>query len=148
LLEQQHEREEAERRAKRKQDLIQRLDLKFAARDKLGVELQATLETAERQFRQLLSIVGEIGAAWPFHESQLAPAMLTPSSSALAVAHDLHRVGARPFIRAGLPQEQSFPGGKSPSINLIGQPEAVMPIAEALKRASDFARKVMRGEQL
>jgi hypothetical protein len=104
------------------------------------------LAVAEQKFRRLIAIGDEIAAAWPFAESQLIPAALTPSSISRLVEHELHRIGHKPFVRAGLPQEQSFPGGRSPSINFMGRPHDVPPISEEMKRASDYARKVMRGE--
>jgi hypothetical protein len=148
LLEGRAAQEERERVAVRRRDLIERNAKKLAERDSAGAELQKTLATADAQFRKLIELTTEVAMAWSWEAPQIHAAALSPATIKTLVAHEIFRVGARPFLggRPGESPQQDFPGGQSPSLQLRGQPEKITPLADALREASTFAGRVMRGE--
>ncbi len=148
LLEMIARKEEAERVAKRRAALIERIGAKFAERDREAVELQKDLTSADARFRKMIELANECAAAWPWEQSQIHAAGLSPATIKTLVSYELFRVGARPFLggRPGEVAQQDFPGGQAPTLHLRGQPEAVKPLGDAMREASAYAGRVMRGE--
>jgi hypothetical protein len=147
LLEAEAEKQAGEKRAKEREGLIARIEKKLADRDAAGAELQAAITQCDKAFRKIVELGREIDAAWPWPSSDRIPALFPPGAVRRAVAHELFRQGARPRLFGGQDAEGAgldFPGGQSPSLQLTGLPEKVMPLVDVLKEASAFASNILR----
>jgi hypothetical protein len=138
---------EAERRAKEHQQLIERVEKRFAERDAAGAELSKHLLAAEKAFRKLLALNDEISAAWPFSTLDRVTSVLVDRATVQALQSELFRIGHVAFIggNSAAVVRPSFPGGRCPDLRLSGLPEMVTPLTEVLKSASAYASAIMRG---
>jgi hypothetical protein len=147
-LQAQGQREEVAARAKRKADLIGRIESKLAERDKVGAELGKTLAAADALFRRLIALSGEASVAWPWETSHIHATALSPTALRTLVSHEIFRTGGRAFLggRPGAQAELDFPGAVAPTLQLRGQPERIPALADVLREASRYAGSIMRGE--
>jgi hypothetical protein len=146
LLEIAAKQEEAERVAKRKRELIERIERKLAASNDVAVEIQNLVGQLDKAFQKLVALRLDCAAAWPFDTNALNACALTGASVQNFLRHELYRQGARPFVGGHefAPMEVSLPGGRAPDV-LTRQPELVTPLVEVLRAASDHASQIMRG---
>jgi hypothetical protein len=137
---------EAERVAKERAGLIDRVEKLFGERDAVAAELEDLTVKADAAFRKLIAVGGRLAAAWPWSGTDLAVAQLTPTAIYHATAHQLYRCGARPFIGGvpGMKSEPGFPGGACPSNELRGLPDRIPSLSATMREASAYGRKVMR----
>jgi hypothetical protein len=155
LLEIQSEREAGARRLRERASLIERFAKKLNDADAIAIELQDDVARVEQKFRQIISLREEARAAFAVHSSHAiaaAPAAegcaLVGSAVQMLLAFELYRIGARPSFGGdhSVPRQVEFPGARCPRLEWSLQPEKIMPFAEALKRASEFAVKLLRDE--
>lgn len=146
LLKAEAEKEAAERRAKERAALIERIETKLKQRDEIGRELGETIQKADGLFRKLFEVAKEIRAAWPWAHHDFMPALLAETTIVRAVESEMYRLGARPALLGGATRQgpPSFPGGRSPAIELALQPDKITPLVEALREASRFGSEIMR----
>lgn len=146
LLKSEAEREAAERRAKERAVLIQKIEAKLVERDKIGAELADTIKRSDELFRRLFEIGKEVRAAWPWEHFHLAPALIGDQTILRAVEAEIFKCGGRPDIGGGMdrPKAPSYPGGKSPLVEFILQPDKIRPLIDVLKEASQHAGEIMR----
>jgi hypothetical protein len=147
LLEAEVEREAGEKRAREKAALIGRIEKKLAERDAAGAELQAAIVKSDAAFRRVVALSRECDASWPWPASDRIPAMLPPGTILRALEHELFRVGARPRLLGGMDKPDAglnFPGGKSPTLQVVGLPNEVPSLTDVLKQASAFAVELLR----
>ena len=70
---------------------------------------------------------------------------LSAAAIAELLSYELFRVGKKlPSGVHGAPVPQSLPGPRAPSLSLLGQPEAILPLSEKLRQASAFAVATLR----
>jgi hypothetical protein len=147
LLEAEAEREAGERRARERAGLIDRIERRLAARDAAGAKMAAAIVEMEKAFREYVRLGREIAAAWPWPSHDLPTAMVTPGSIQIALSHELYRVGSRPQLYGGQDTVDAglhLPGAKSPTFQLVGQPDKVTPLTTVLAEASRYASELMR----
>ncbi|MFO1099738.1 MAG: hypothetical protein U1E81_16095 [Xanthobacteraceae bacterium] len=146
LLKAEAEKEAAERRARERAALIARIEAKLKQRDEVGAELGETIAKADALFRRLFDIAKEVRSAWPWQHYEIPPILLGEPAIVRAVECELYRVGARPALGGGVDRQRppSFPGGKSPAIELALQPGAIRPLVDVLREASQHAGEIMK----
>lgn len=146
LLKAEAEKEASEKRAKERAALIERIEEKLKQRDEIGRELGETVKKADALFCKLFEAAKEIRAAWPWAHHDMPPTLLGDSAIARAVEYELYRCGARPAMGGGMdkPRPPSFPGGKSPTAQLMLQPDRIVPLAELLRDGSRMASEIMK----
>jgi hypothetical protein len=145
LLEAEAQREEAERTAARRRDVIPRVEKKLRESEGVAAELQEAIARTERAFRRLIDLRTAAAAALSFDANQLATCLVSVASVRLLVQHEIFRVGCRPFV-GGQEFElvaPSLPGGRAP--DPLRQPDQVTPLVEALRQATEHAISLMRG---
>jgi len=151
LLAEEAQKEANERRVQAQAELIGRIEKKFAERTKVGEELAAVITQANRLFRKLLELNRDLTAPWAWPTGDLASIMLPRQSILSAIEHELYRQTAVPMLGGGqdLGKETGirFPGAKAPSFMLLGQPQSIVPLADALKAAAAHASDIMRGKR-
>ena len=155
LLEEQARQEESDAVLQRRKAHVARFTKKLSDADQVADELQATIETADKLYRKLISLREDARVAWwgsNSHENALAVSPDGAALSGLAVKallmHELYRVGARPFVggTAGEIKQVDLPGGQCPDHRLLGQPQLIEPFGARMRRASQAAIDVMRGK--
>src|SRR5262245_51397424 len=149
LLEQEAKETEARKRAAGKQDLIARIEKRLGEdRQNAVADITAGITQADRGLRKLIDIAHAVQAAWPWQMSDLGPTLLGPSAIVAALTHELYRLGGRPLLLGGQDKRFgagiSFPGGKSPRLELAGLPENITPLATVMAEATTLASQVMR----
>jgi hypothetical protein len=145
LLEVEARRAEAARQAKEKRGLIERIEKKLEASNEAAAELQNLVELADKAFRKVIALRSECAAAWPWPD-QTALALGAQTIRNL-LTHELYRVGSHPFVGGadGAIAQVSFPGGRAPDHAMAAQPEAIPPLADTVRQASEYASRLMRG---
>jgi hypothetical protein len=139
--------QEAERIAREQSALIERIEKKAAERDKLGAELAAAVKIMDEAFRKLITLGRDIAAAWPLGVHDGSACVLTPGAITRALQHEIFRVGSRPHLLGGQDQPDALvhlPGGMSPTLEFINQPDKVTPLVETLAQASRYLSEIMR----
>jgi len=135
----------AESQAREKAGLISRVSGKHEQLVAAATELSQYLAKADAAFRQMLKLAGEVRAAWAWQPHDLPPLLLSEPAIVAAVEHELYRIGARPALLGGQQRPGvSFPGGKSPRLELRGVPDQITPLAEMAQQASKLASEIMR----
>jgi hypothetical protein len=148
LREREAERAAAEQRAVAKAEIIAGIELLLSERDRIGGELSANIEAADKSFIRLIELGREIRQRWQFAPHDANPAMLSENALLLAIPHEFYRLTARPHPLGGkvLPDfVPSFPAGsKAERIEEAGLPSKIKPLAKKLEAASALASRVMR----
>jgi hypothetical protein len=96
----------------------------------------------------VIAIGHDLQAAWEWQPHNLPPLLLTPNSIAAALTHEMFRVGHRVRLYGGQDNDETvitFPGAKSPRIELVGRPDLVKPLVDVLKQATGLASDILRG---
>jgi hypothetical protein len=137
--------------AKEQAALIDRIEAKFAERDAHGAELAKHLAAAVKSFRAMMAVNDAILPAWGWTLTDRIVAGLTDPKIIEFTESEIFRIGFSPFIGGtpGKVYRGNFPGAKAPNTPnrhlYLGMPEAVPPMVDALKAASTWASKLMRG---
>jgi hypothetical protein len=150
LLAEEVQKEANERRVQAQAELIGRIEKKFTERTKVGEELAAVITQANRLFRKLLELNHDLTAPWAWPTGDLASIMLPRQSILSAIEHELYRQTAVPMLGGGMDRGDTgtrFPGAKAPSFTLMGQPQSIVPLVDALKAAAAHASDIMRGKR-
>jgi hypothetical protein len=138
---------DAERVAKARAANIQRVEALLAKRDQVGAELAAAVKIVDEMFRSLLALGRDIAAAWPLGPHDGSSCILTPGSITRALQHEIFRVGSRPRMLGGQDEPDALthlPGGMSPTLEFINQPNKVVPLVDVLTLASQHFIEIMR----
>ena len=153
LLEVEAAKEGREALAKKRAGLIDKFAKTLAESDALADLMQSDLAKVEQTFRRIIKLREQALAMWPSGDSHSAAVARTPEGAAMSagaiatlVKYELFRIGARPYAggEMGARVEVEFPGGASPRLDWLMLPERVVPLATALKAASEFAVATMR----
>lgn len=148
LLESQAEQEQRERQVRERIGLIERIEAKFAERDKAGAELVEALKAANKAAIAMVDIGRDVAAAWGWATHDMAPMLIGPGPIATAIEHELFRLTAKPFLGGGQTEAKNagwkFPGSRSPRLEWTGIPNRVTPLTDVLAQASALASRIMR----
>jgi hypothetical protein len=145
LLQEQAEKEEVERVAREKAALIKRVEAKLAERDAIAAELQAVITKADALYRDLISKSKEADAGWPFPAHDRAVVLLPAESIVTAVRNEIFRHSRPPPTgQQGAVTLPNFPGGQSPTLQLLGTPERTQPLVDRFREGTAVAVRVMR----
>jgi hypothetical protein len=140
--------EAAAARAAARSETIAGIELLLSERDRIGGELSASIESADRAFVRLVELGREIRQRWQFAPHDANPALLSENAIAQAVPHEIFRLTARPHPLGGkilTDHVPSFPAAsKAERIEHAQQPEKIRPLVSKLADASALASKVMR----
>jgi hypothetical protein len=142
--------EERERKAREREGLINRIEVKLQLRDRHGAELATAVAAADKAFRKLIDVGVEIQAAWPWQASDIPACLLSHTAITHALTAELYKVGGRPMLGGGQVEGKHagihFPGARCPRHELVHMPEKISPLPDVLKQASEFASAIMRGK--
>jgi hypothetical protein len=146
LREREAERAAAEQRAAERAGAISAVEGLLGERDRVGGELAAAIDRADKCFVRMLELAREVKAAWSFASHDHAPALLADSAVLRELTHEIYRVAARPVAPGAMiaPAAPSFPGGKFERIEHALLPSKIRPLTEKLAEASEFASRCMR----
>lgn len=147
VLEEDAQRQGAERRAAEREARLAAADAKFAEGDRIGEELEASIARTVELFKQLIAVRTEAFTASGLALGDAGVALASGPAIKIAVAHQLYKVGTTPMLhgRAGEIVPTAFPGGQAPTIEMRGLPERIVPLSELLRTASAWASDRMRG---
>jgi hypothetical protein len=139
---------EAERIAREKLGLIDRIEAKFGERDSAVAELADAVKQADALFRRVCSLSREVDSAWPWQPHDRVAIGLPPGSILQALRHEIFRVGGRPHLLGGQDRDPEagldYPGGISPKLELKGTPHLVRPMVDVFREAAECASGIMR----
>jgi hypothetical protein len=147
LLEDAAQGQAAERRAKEQRGVIERVERKLNESNEAAAELQNFVALAEKAFRKIIALRSECAAEYPFSTNDQVALAFTAQTIHALLTHELARVGSKPFVGGadGAMVQVSFPGARAPDHALAAQPEAIKPLVDAIREASEFASRLMRG---
>jgi hypothetical protein len=154
LLEEEERRAEAERQEQARQAEIARIEAVLGEADQAAAELQALLAEAEVKYRRIIELREQCRPAFAGGDAHAVAAAGAFEGAALSgfavralVAHELHRIGARPYLGGvpGVVRQADFPGGAPASLGVVLQPEKIAPLADRFREASKFAVNLLRG---
>jgi hypothetical protein len=148
LLAAQEAERENERRVKEKSALIARVEKKFKERDELVAALASMVPAFNKWFKAVITKSREIDAAWNWRPGDRVALMLPRECTPTALAHELFRISHVFTPGGGLNNQDSglrLPGSKAPNLNVIDQPEKVVPMLKAYEAASKYGSDIMRG---
>lgn len=111
-------------------------------RQRYATELQDKLAEVARIYRLLLETTDKAAMILPAGATQEANMNVGDVRS--AVSHELYRVAAGPFSRAGVDTTRGFPGAHPPTLDFRDQPERITPLATETERANAHALEMMR----
>jgi hypothetical protein len=148
LLREEVAKEEQERRAQAKADLIEKIEKKIAQRDAAMEGVAAAVAQLTKASERAITLGREIIAAWTWVPHDLPPALLTPAAIMAAISHESFRVSyhARRFGGADADPlvGHSLPGSRSPTWQLAEDPGRVRPMVDVVRDASEFAKQFLR----
>ena len=154
LLEQQARQHEIEETARKRVALIAQFAKTLDLADTKGEELQATLEKADRLFRDIVKLRQQARTMWPLGDAHANASAATAEGACLSsggvtqlLRYEICRVGSRPTLggRPGEIKEPDFPGGANPRpLDWAGTPDRITPLGAALRQASAFALDMMK----
>jgi predicted nucleic-acid-binding protein len=137
--------EENARRVREKSALINRVEAKLAERDAIAAELQDTITRADKLYRDLVSKSREVDAGWPFPGHDRAVVLLPAESIVTAVRNEIFRHSRPPPTgQQGTFTVPNFPGGQSPTLQLLGTPEKTQPLVDKFREGTAVASRIMR----
>jgi hypothetical protein len=140
LLESQVEKEAIERRAKEKAGLISRIEDRLERRNAAVADLQRLLGEARAALQTVAELSNQIDAAWPWQGHDRQALILPVEYIITATRHEIFRT-SEPSL--GHKTAPNLPGGRSPALNLIGQPEKVPEMTAVFREASNLAVSIM-----
>jgi hypothetical protein len=141
------EKEAAERRAQEREAVIQNIEGKVDARDKVMGEVARAIKQLAAAAEKAININREIIAGWPWQPHDLAAALLTPPSIMAAISHEIFRISHHPRRFGGQDTDLagiSLPGSRSPRVEWSEWPERVSPMEAVVRQASEFAKNFLR----
>jgi hypothetical protein len=143
------EKEAAERRAQERQAQVEAIEEKLSARDAAMQQVAAAIKQLAAAAERAININREIIAAWTWHAHDLAPALLTPQAITTAISHEEHRVSYHARRYGGLDVDDPLaghrlPGARSPTLQLLENPQGVKPLLDVVRNASEFASRFLR----
>jgi hypothetical protein len=147
LLQEEVQKEEQARRTKEREELIVRIEKKFADRDAAAAELSDAIRKADAAFRKMIDAGQAVLAAWPWQSHDTHAVLLSTGAITSVVAHELYKTGARPRRFGGMDQPGdglNFPGGRCPDLRLANLQEKIKPLTAVCAEASALASTIMR----
>jgi hypothetical protein len=148
LLKEQAAEEERARRAREREELIERIEKKLVQRDAAMEGVAAAIKQLASASERAITLGREIIAAWTWAPHDLPPALLTPAAIMTTISHESFRVsyhakkygGADVDVLAG----HSLPGSRSPTWQLAEDPSRVRPMIDVVRDATEFAKTFLR----
>jgi hypothetical protein len=148
LLQEAAAEEERARKVKEHAALIGRIEAKIEQRNKAMEEVATAIKQLATASEQAIRLGREVIAAWNWPAHDLAPALLTPPSILNAIAHESFRCSYHPRRYGGMDTDPlaglMLPGSKSPRIETMEAPEHTRPLIDAVREASEFAKRFLR----
>jgi hypothetical protein len=114
----------------------------LAARDAAAVAFSAAIAEAAKQYHTLLDRSAKARAACPIGETWPYDTLCEIDPLRLAVEHEIFRVSATPGDMDG----RSLPGARLPDVKVQWQPEATVPLADKIKKASAYTIAKLTGK--
>ena len=155
LLQAQVASEEREAVARRRAETIARVEKKLAEADAIAAELEADLINDDRKLRRIIQLREECMPVFALGDAHINASVGSPDGAVLTapaivtlLRYALYKIGARPYA-GGVPGarvEVSWPGGLCPRIEWQLQQERIPSFGQAMRTASAFAVKLLRGE--
>jgi hypothetical protein len=141
LLEEQAEKESIAQRAKEKAGLISRIEDRLARRNEAVADLQRLLGEARVALRNVAELSNQIDAAWPWQGHDRQALILPVEYIITATRHEIFRTSEP---SGSLRTAPNLPGGKSPALTLINQPEKVPELTAVFREAAELASSIMK----
>jgi hypothetical protein len=149
LLEAEVAKEEDEKRVRENAARIERIEK--MARDERSAAVAAFTDgitKADKALRSLIAAGRSLQAAHNFLPHDTLACLLAPSTIVVALQHEMFRIGGRARLYGGMDPPHAdltnFPGSKSPTLQLLGSPELVKPLASVLDEANDLLSRILR----
>jgi hypothetical protein len=143
--------EQAEQQEREKQKKISQVLKDIAVRDAAGSEVADAIAMLDRGFRKMWTASRKIREAWPWDAGQQSALLIGDQALVQLVQYETFRVGSRPALGGGqFPVNHdgpSLPGGKSPRLEWLQQPEKIPALTDQLKQVATWADAVMRTGQ-
>jgi hypothetical protein len=145
LLEKELAKEEAEARAKKHQARIESTEAKIAERVEEVATLQRMIADAQAQLRKVVEISGEIDSKWVFEPHDRLALILPAEHIITATRNEIFRINTpSPTGTRGFTTAANLPGGKPPSLQVMGNPGAVPEMVTRFKEAQAAALQILR----
>src|SRR5664279_1549113 len=144
ILEREAEREEIEQRAKRKDQLIGRIDGEFKNGIENVDELAKAMLTVLKLYRRQIEIGGKIAAAWRWNNSDVIALRLNGLGIKELMCHELYRISFVAGMEAG-PNSVSFPGALCSRLEWRLTPDKIKPMTETIRDLAEYGSRTMRG---
>ena len=125
---------------------IAKVEGMLAQRDEAVKELAASVRVLDDCFKKAAALSKECGTAWPWLPHDREAGMLLPGSVLLALRHEIFRF-SKPRLLGGMdPPDRGLdlPGGQSPRLELINNPNAVKPMVEVFAAATKCATEILK----
>jgi hypothetical protein len=146
-LTEESERAATEQRARDRETAIAQIEARFRRRDKLAARLASLVKSADAAFVQLCVANHGIMDAWPWQHGHVGAALLGDGDVALALSHELFRVGGRLPPGGGSPNPHpapTWPGAKCSQLEFIMMPERTTSMVDKFAMASAAAGRILR----
>ncbi len=152
LLEQELAREAEAERAREREARLRKFKELANTPEACGVKLQEAVAAVEREYRATLEARAALHQMWPRASSHMDAVAINAGGVAFTsgairelLEYEFYRVSKQPpSAEPGAPAPPSLPGSRAPSLNLLGNPGAILPLSEKLKQAGAFAVQTLR----
>jgi hypothetical protein len=149
LLRAEAEREANEKRVREDAARIERIEKTARGeRSAAAAEFTDGITKVDKAMRRLISVGKDLQAAHNWLPHDILACLLAPSTIVVALQHEMFRLGGKARLYGGmdLPHADltNFPGSKSPTLQLLGTPELVKPLASVLAEANELLSRILR----
>jgi hypothetical protein len=141
--------------AKQQASHIKRFAKLMAARNELAIKVQTHAKELEANIAELSELSNRARAAYAVHSQSARAGADSMDGAALSnnaimdlLANEFFRISRVPFRggHAGERTPRALPGSKCPKFEWQLTPEKVMPFADRIERASEYAVETLRAE--
>jgi hypothetical protein len=151
LLKEQAAEEDAARRAKEREVLIERIEKKIAQRDAAMEGVAAAIKQLAAASERAIALGREIANEWQWPAHDLPVGLFTVPSIDTAISNELFKTSHHPRRFGGADTDvlagHSLPGSRAPTFQLAEDPARVRPMVDIVREASEFARRFLRTGQ-
>jgi hypothetical protein len=148
LLEAEVAKEANEKRVRENAARIERIEKMARERGVAVTEFTEGITKADKALRSLIATGRSLQAAHAWLPHDILACLLAPSTILVAVQHEMFRLGGRAPRYGGMDPPHTdlttFPGARSPTLQLSGTPELVKPLASVLDEANDLLSRILR----
>jgi hypothetical protein len=148
LLGAEQARLDAEEAARIREARIVEVERTLIERDAAVMDLRDHLVSANRAFQRVHELNLEARAGWGWGHGKLGGVLTAGSDLAREVASFIYKIGGKAPQSGGQYDPDvapSFPGGRSPRIEMLQQPDRLPDLVAQYRAASRFASDIMRG---